>query len=129
MNKKTILILVISAAVILALIWFFSKRNKKPGNTTTGSEAGETPNNNNNNNQPLPELECVNPSSYTDTGWPLKLGNENNMVKLLQVKINEKHSAGLTEDGKFGCETQQALKQYYGKTSIQSALELYNTIF
>ena len=129
MNKKTIVIFIVIAIIVIAAYYFLKPGNKteeetttsNQGTGTTGSESSGTSNTNTQTSS------CTNPGTFKEQNFPMKLGVQSNYVKIVQAKLNEKHSAGLSEDGKFGCDTKKALKQYTGKTEINSAIELYNT--
>ena len=108
--KKALIIISIVLVVGLA-VWFFGfYLPKKKKNTTTE----ET-------------LNQVNAASELPAGtFPLKPGDKNKKVLLIQKILNLRFNAGLTEDGIYGPKTQEAVAKFITQEKLGAVL--YNAV-
>lgn len=134
MKKTTtwiIFVLIIIAIIVLLYFAFRKPKNKKkeycPDGKTPVPADGKCPEESVGTNAvPDPETGCVQPSSYTPFKYPIKKGMmdggnkyDNKEVSRLQNQLNKIYKAGLEDvDGKFGCNTEKAVKKYLGVTEV-----------
>ena len=67
-------------------------------------------------------------SSYSDKGFPLKKGSGGSKVEALQEYLNDVGDYGLVVDGKFGKNTESAVKEELGN-GIKTISETYYNDF
>lgn len=62
--------------------------------------------------------------------FPIKPGDKNRLVYILQRYLNIMHATGLKEDGIYGQKTKEALKSFVGveNISIEKAAELFERV-
>lgn len=111
MKKPNWIIIGISAVGIAAVIYFlWIKRKKaKAAATETKTETGS-----------MPTIKIL---SDNDKNIILKKGSSGDLVKVLQIILNEKETLGfvapLEIDGIFGTNTEDKLNRIKGKTTVQ----------
>lgn len=135
MKKNLVWIIVALVVVAIGLLVFFAAKKKKDQKQAEADKAA-------NATQAGAALGAANPAMtviYNNTvqgkeqeesyfaklpdykGQVLKLGEINKGVYLIQAAMNKTNKAGLSVDGVFGTNTQNALKAYYGKTEADAA--------
>jgi len=140
-NKNTTYIVAGISAVILIVVIVLvlrARNKKKTEQANAGSESSDA------------DLSASNPAATTIIynnvvandaeeksffstlpelkGYPIKFGDVNKGVYLLQAALNKIHGSGLSLDGVFGSATQSAIKANYNVSQVDAALaaKIYN---
>ena len=61
---------------------------------------------------------CATPSSYITNAFPLQLGMKGDLVKQLQIRLNNSYGGSVSEDGFFGCITLAAVQKAFNVSEV-----------
>ncbi len=121
-NKGTIITVSVCLVIIIALaIYFFVfKKNK----TATSSSISSIPSSGSSSSSSGSSSSAILPvvGLYTDSSYPLRRNSGGNRVKALQLGLNLTYGAGLTVDGKFGSNTENACRTYLKATAVTQSM-------
>lgn len=135
MTRKGYIILFVVIVIVIAGLLYAAfrtpkdkKKNKQgemcPDGKTPIPANGQCPKSSTTNPVPNP-TGCVSPASYIDFKYPIKLGMkdggnvyENKQVSVLQKQLNAVYKSGLKEDGFFGCNTEDVVKEKLAVTEV-----------
>ncbi len=110
-KKKTIIALLILVVVGTIIFWKRSWIKEKLGFGPTAETTSEDPAETNNEISPRPQPSpiYIPKTLYTECSAIFKLGCKGDKVKKIQESLNKNFNAGLTVDGYFGPQTENAL--------------------
>jgi len=142
MNRTSfILVSSVSVLVVGGLIYFLVERKRKKRqyippvingvipvpngnnldtNNTNATKNWDMRNGDNSNKKPV--------NLYDSYGFPLKRGSGGDKVSLLQKFLNENSGSNLRIDGKFGSNTEKALRDWQNKENVILGIEGTGTL-
>jgi hypothetical protein len=125
-NKKTLIVIIVVILIVVGIIvykkWEKSKEDKsdkdksdKDNSGSSGTGFSGVP-----ANQTTATTSVF--KSLPTGSLPLKKGDKNKLVYLLQWSLNKVNNKGLAVDGAFGDNTKAALKAAYGVETVDTAI-------